>query len=87
MLLVICIQVDKLDNKNLAYSAFQIDEPHRHNRNLVGAIRESPLLWSTVQENRCKRVKNYRRYDLKMLGGAIVLKIPPSQAVSIIDWS
>ena len=29
------------------YSAFQMDKPHRHNQNPVGAIRESPLQWST----------------------------------------
>ena len=28
-------------------SAFQIDKPHRHNQNPVGANGHSPLLWST----------------------------------------
>ncbi|NES02034.1 MAG: hypothetical protein F6K22_03825 [Okeania sp. SIO2F4] len=32
---------------------FALDKPHRHTQNPVGAIRSSPLLWSTVQENRC----------------------------------
>ena len=31
----------------LAYSAFQIDELHRHNQNLVGTLHATSLLWST----------------------------------------
>ncbi|NER03598.1 MAG: hypothetical protein F6K17_13750 [Okeania sp. SIO3C4] len=38
----------------VTYSAFQIDEPHRHNQNIVGTLHRtskgechSPLLWST----------------------------------------
>ncbi|MCL2939616.1 MAG: hypothetical protein MGU50_25440 [Trichodesmium sp. MAG_R02] len=30
-----------------AYSAFQIDELHRHNQNLVGTLHATSLLWST----------------------------------------
>ncbi|NEQ35058.1 MAG: hypothetical protein F6K40_01525 [Okeania sp. SIO3I5] len=37
----------------LAYSAFQIDEPHRHKHNPVGRFHGTSLLWSTVQENCC----------------------------------
>jgi hypothetical protein len=29
------------------YSAFQIDELHRHNQNLVGTLHATSLLWST----------------------------------------
>ncbi len=29
------------------YSAFQIDEPHRHNQNPVGTFHGTSLLWST----------------------------------------
>ncbi|NET29947.1 hypothetical protein [Okeania sp. SIO1I7] len=29
------------------YSAFQIDELHRHNKNLVGTLHATSLLWST----------------------------------------
>ncbi|MDE5080901.1 MAG: hypothetical protein O4859_06070 [Trichodesmium sp. St18_bin1] len=30
-----------------SYSAFQIDELHRHNQNLVGTFHATSLLWST----------------------------------------
>ena len=29
------------------YSAFQIDELHRHNQSLVGTLHATSLLWST----------------------------------------
>ncbi|MCL2935979.1 MAG: hypothetical protein MGU50_05000 [Trichodesmium sp. MAG_R02] len=32
---------------NSLYSAFQIDELHRHNQNLVGTFHGTSLLWST----------------------------------------
>ncbi|MGK7921482.1 MAG: hypothetical protein AB4080_15885 [Trichodesmium sp.] len=35
------------------YSAFQVDEPHRHKQNPVGTLHAKSLLWSTVQENCC----------------------------------
>jgi hypothetical protein len=31
----------------IAYSAFQIDELHRYNQNLVGTLHVTSLLWST----------------------------------------
>ena len=33
------------------YSAFQIDELHRHNQNLVGRLHATSLLWSTDMKN------------------------------------
>ncbi|MCL2936216.1 MAG: hypothetical protein MGU50_06325 [Trichodesmium sp. MAG_R02] len=33
------------------YSAFQIDELHPHNQNLVGTLHEMSLLWSTDMKN------------------------------------
>ncbi|MDE5088666.1 MAG: hypothetical protein O4805_16615 [Trichodesmium sp. St16_bin2-tuft] len=37
-----------------AYSAFQIDELHRHNQNLVGRLHAKSLLWSTDIKKCCK---------------------------------
>ena len=39
------------------YSAFQIDELHRHNQNLVGTLHATSLLWSTDMKN---AVKNFQ---------------------------
>ncbi|NEP85145.1 MAG: hypothetical protein F6K39_47885 [Okeania sp. SIO3B3] len=36
------------------YSAFQIDELHRHNQNPVGANSHLPLLWSTEMKTAVK---------------------------------
>ena len=33
--------------RNVGYSAFQTDELHRHNQNLVGTLHATSLLWST----------------------------------------
>ena len=35
----------------LFYSAFQIDELHRYNQNLVGTLHATSLLWSTHMKN------------------------------------
>ncbi|MDE5112949.1 MAG: hypothetical protein O4803_01340, partial [Trichodesmium sp. St15_bin1_1] len=39
-----------------AYSAFQIDELHRHNQNLVGTLDARSLLWSTDMKNAVKHL-------------------------------
>ena len=36
------------------YSAFQIDELHRHNQNLVGTLHATSLLWSTDMKTAVK---------------------------------
>ncbi|NER07083.1 MAG: hypothetical protein F6K17_33115, partial [Okeania sp. SIO3C4] len=36
------------------YSAFQIDQPHFHNQNPVGANGRLPLLWSTQMKTAVK---------------------------------
>ncbi len=41
------VNFQALVNQTMNYSAFQIDEPHRHNQNPVGANGHSPLQWST----------------------------------------
>ncbi|WP_287521608.1 hypothetical protein [Okeania sp. SIO2C2] len=40
----------------MSYSAFQIDEPHHHNKNRLRGNGHSPLLWST--EMKIAVVKN-----------------------------
>ena len=35
------------ESRKLFDSAFQIDELHRHNQNLVGTLHARSLLWST----------------------------------------
>ncbi|NES07240.1 MAG: hypothetical protein F6K22_33275 [Okeania sp. SIO2F4] len=50
------------EKKIFFYSAFQIDEPHRHHQNPAGAIRESPLLWSTEMKT---AVNNYLLFQKK----------------------
>jgi len=45
----------------LAYSAFQIDEPCRHNQNLVGTFHGTSLLWSTHMKTTINQTDNYRR--------------------------
>ena len=41
------------------YSAFQIDELHRHNQNLVGTFHATSLLWSTDMKTAVSSAQPY----------------------------
>ena len=41
------------------YSAFQIDELHRHNQNLVGTLHARSLLWSTDMKTAVSSAQPY----------------------------
>ena len=53
----------------LSYSAFQIDEPHRHNQNLVGTLDATSLLWSTDIKNAVGALKRF----IKVFGQLLLL--------------
>ncbi|MDE5117352.1 MAG: hypothetical protein O4860_09040 [Trichodesmium sp. St2_bin2_1] len=38
----------------ITYSAFQIDELHRHNQNILGTLHGTSLLWSTDMKTAVK---------------------------------
>ncbi|MDE5081934.1 MAG: hypothetical protein O4859_11900 [Trichodesmium sp. St18_bin1] len=40
--------------RNVGYSAFQTDELHRHNQNLVGMLHATSLPWSTDMKTAVK---------------------------------
>ena len=40
--------------RNVGYSAFQTDELHRHNQNLVGTLHATSLPWSTDMKTAVK---------------------------------
>ena len=52
--------VFKVEKRRLlvSYSAFQIDELHSHNQNLVGTLHVTSLLWSTDMKTAVNMLNN-----------------------------
>ena len=50
-----CFQGGK---KRVSYSAFQIDELHRQNQNVVGTFHGTSLLWSTEMKTAVNMLNN-----------------------------